>query len=416
MKAVILRNILLGLTLLTISFAVGVNYGRSGDATLLPAIKPRVVNTNPPPTKNVDFGLFWDVWKRLEKGYIDNKALDTQKMVYGAISGMVSSLGDPYTVFLPPSQNKESKDSLGGHFEGIGAQLGVKDKKIIVVAPLKGTPAEKSGLKPEDWIVKVDGKETGDWTLPQTVSAIRGQKGTKVTLTILSKNEEKTKDVEVVRDTINVLSVEWEMKDSSRGKVVYLTLSQFGDKSNDEWNKAIEEIKNRITNDERREIKGLILDLRNNPGGYLSGAVYIASEFVKEGVIVTQQMADGSKKEFSVNRSGKLTDIPVVVLINKGSASASEIVAGALRDRLGARLVGETTFGKGSIQDVQELSGGAGLHITIAKWLLPSGKWINGSGIKPDAVVVNDDTSSNDTVTEKKNDKQLNKAIELLVK
>jgi len=416
MKATSIRNILLGLTLVVLSFGVGVNYGRNSDTSFIPSGRPKVVNTTPPPSKNVDFSLFWDVWRRLEESYIDKKAIDQSKMVYGAISGMVSALGDPYTVFLPPSQNKESKDSLGGHFEGIGAQLGVKDKKIIVVAPLKGTPAEKAGLRASDWIVKVDGKDTADWTLPETVSAIRGQKGTKVVLTILRKDEEKTRDVSVVRDTINVPSVEWEMKDSGRGKVVYLKLSQFGDKSNNEWDKAVEEIEARLKNDNNREIKGLVLDLRNNPGGYLSGAVYIASEFVENGNIVTQESTGEVKKNFNVNRTGKLIDIPVVVLVNKGSASASEIVAGALRDRIGAKLVGETTFGKGSIQDVQELPAGAGLHITIAKWLLPSGKWVNGSGIKPDLVVENEEATASAQTPEAESDEQLDKAIEMLTK
>lgn len=403
-----LRNLVIVVILLVITFRLGYGYGQRGG---LPTIGNNFSfsNTTPPASQNVDFSLFWDVWRRLYANYLDKKALDPQKMVYGAISGMVQSLGDPYTVFLPPTQNKETKESLGGQFEGIGAQLGVKDKKIIVVAPLKGAPAEKAGIKAGDWIVKVDGKDTFSWTLPQTVTAIRGPKGTSVTLTLVHKDQDNTFDVKVTRDTINIPSVEWSYKSVGGSKVVYLKLSQFGDNTNDEWNKAIADITQKINSDKSGQIKGLVLDLRNNPGGYLSGAVYIGSEFLKEGPIVMQESADGSRSTYSVNRTGQLTSIPMVVLVDKGSASASEIVAGALQDRKRARLVGETSFGKGSIQDVQDLEGGAGLHITIAKWLLPSGRWINGIGLTPDVSVTNDENKPDV-------DAQLNKAMDLLVK
>lgn len=401
-----IRNLIVVVILLFLSFKWGYSYGLKGN---IPVSNINFSNTTPTVTQNVDFSLFWDVWRRLYGNYVDKKALDPQKMVYGAISGMVQSLGDPYTVFLPPAQNKETKDSLGGQFEGIGAQLGVKDKKIIVVAPLKGTPAEKAGIKAGDWIVKVDGKDTLSWTLPQAVTAIRGTKGSTVTLTLVHKDQEKPYDVKVVRNTISIPSVEWSYKSSGNDKVVYLKLAQFGDHTDDEWNKAISDIVEKINSDRSGQIKGLVLDVRNNPGGYLSGAVYIGSEFLKDGPIVLQESSDGSRTTYRVNRSGQLTDIPMVVLVDKGSASAAEIVAGALQDRKRAKLVGETTFGKGSIQDVQDLSGGAGLHITIAKWLLPSGKWINGTGLTPDASVTNDENKPDV-------DAQLSKAIELLVK
>jgi len=344
-------------------------------------------------------------------------------MVYGAIAGMVSSLGDPYTVFLPPDQNKEAKDDLSGKFEGIGAQLGVKDKKIVVVAPLRGTPAEKAGLRPSDWIVKVDDKETAGWTLPEAVAKIRGPKGSRVKLTILHKDDTKPVDVSVARDTINVPSVEWEIKKlkikdeklkiikeecEDCKQVVYLKLSRFGDQTTAEWNKAVEEISSKFKV-QSSKLHGLVFDVRNNPGGYLSGSVFIASEFLKDGIIVIQESVSGGKQNYSVDRKGKLTDIPLVVLINKGSASASEIVAGALQVHGRAKLVGETTFGKGSIQEAQELAGGAGIHITTAKWLLPNGKWINGSGIDPDMKVENTEANPDE-------DFQLEKAMEILVK
>lgn len=362
-----------------------------------------ITNPSPPVTNPVDFSLFWEVWDRLEKGYIDKKALDPQKMVWGAISGMVQSLGDPYTVFLTPQQQKETKEDLGGQFEGIGAQLGIKDKKIVVIAPLKDTPAEKAGIKAGDWIVKVDSQETAGWTLPEAVSKIRGPLGSKVILEILHESQEKPVEMTITRDTILVKSVEWEKKE----QVAYLKLSRFGDQTSNEWEKAVSEIN---LDYQKGGVKGLILDLRNNPGGYLSGAVFISGEFLPGGtLVVTQEQADGSRQNYSVDQQGKLLTIPLVVLINKGSASASEIVAGCLRDYNRAKLVGETSFGKGSIQEAQDLPGGAGLHITTAKWLLPRGGWANGTGIKPDFEVQLDEKDP-------AKDSQLEKAIEMVLK
>lgn len=429
-KLSFIRNIVIALTILVITFGAGYRYGQNA--------QPRIVNSSDisgksAPNTEVDFSLFWNVWDRLNKYYIDRKMLDPQKMVYGAISGMVASLGDPYTVFLPPQQNTEAKNDLNGKFEGIGVQLGIKDKKIVVVAPLKGLPGDKAGLKSGDYIIKVDGNSTDGWTLPEAVSKIRGEKGTSVTLTVMKKDATSSVDIKVVRDTINVASVEWEEKNikyqksppetdqpgvekiknnnyeiisgdcNDCEKIIYLKLSRFGDQTTDEWNKAVTEITGKM-----KSTKGIIFDLRNNPGGYLSGSVFIASEFLKGGTVVTQDSIKGGKQAYEVDRQGKLLDVPMVVLINKGTASASEIVAGALSERGRAKTVGETTFGKGSVQEAQDLPGGAGIHITMAKWLLPSGKWINGTGITPDIKVVNDDTKPDE-------DLQLQKAIEVLV-
>ncbi len=415
------RNLVLISAFSLLFFYSGYQFGKRGISVSFNKFKPKVsiVNRQVPATKDLDFSLFWDVWSRLERFYVDKSKLDPQKMFYGAIAGMVASIGDPYTVFLDPKQNKESKEELAGQFEGVGIQLGLKDKKIVVIAPLKDTPADKAGIKSGDFIVKVDGKETAGWTLPEAVSKIRGPKGTKVTLTIV-RGEEKPKDFVLTRETIYVKSVELNFKEAtfsakSQEKIVekkkpeeiaYLKLSRFGDETNKEWEKAVSEISD---NWERGKIKGLILDLRDNPGGYLNGAVFIASEFLENGIVVQQELASGEKQTYSVSRKGKLTKIPLVVLINKGSASASEIVAGALRDYKRATLVGEKTFGKGSIQEAQELPGGAGLHVTTAKWLLPKGEWINGKGIEPDVKIENDEKKP-DT------DLQLEKAREILNK
>lgn len=369
-----------------------------------------IENKNPPKGVNVDLSLFWDVWERLTKNYVDKKAFDPQKMLYGAISGMVESLGDPYTVFLPPEQNKEIKQELSGQFEGIGAQLGIKDKKIVVIAPLPDSPAQKAGIKAGDIVVKVNDADVINWTLPETVAKIRGARGTTVKLTIFHEGGDKPVEVSIVRETIHVKSVEGWVKEACEGcsRVAYIKLTQFGEETNNEWLITVNNIVSLI-NQGQPNTKGLVLDVRNNSGGFLNGAIFIASEFIKEGTIVIQEKGDGQKQKFTVTRRGMFTELPVAVLINKGSASASEIVAAALHDNRKAKLVGENSFGKGTIQEAQELGGGAGLHITVAKWLTPSGNWVNGKGLAPDIMVVRDEKDST-------HDAQLERAIEELIK
>jgi len=403
----------------TIGYKLGEQRAFQGAASLLKPIR----NAEQPVTqKFVDFSLFWDVWGRLQRYYIDAGNIDTQKMVWGAITGAVNSLDDPYTVFLPPKENQEFKEDLGGTFEGIGAQLGLQEGRIIIVAPLKGTPAERAGLKPFDWIIKVDGEETTNWTINQAVTKIRGQKGTTVKLMILHEKANEPEEIAIVRDGILVPSVEYWIKpvntiaeisgttSSARlrsDEVAYLKLSRFGDRTNEEWLKAVADISNTW---KAKNVKGLVFDLRNNPGGYLDGSVFIASEFIKNGVIVTQTNSDGTKEDYVVDRKGQLLDVPLAVLINKGSASASEIVAGAIRDYDRGTLVGETSFGKGSVQTPQELSGGSSIHITTGKWLLPNGDWINKKGVTPQIEV------SMNGGTEATSDAQLARAIEELLK
>lgn len=419
-----IRKYVLLVALLVLAGGVGYRLGERGIRLAVTPDKKVVINEVPPATVSVDFSLFWDVWQRLFRFYIDRASIDTQKMVWGAISGMVNSLGDPYTAFLPPKENREFKEDLGGEFDGIGAQLGLKDGRVIVVAPLKGTPAEEAGIRAGDYILKVNDEDTAGWSVPQAVTKIRGARGTTVKLEILHENAQKPEEFTIRRDTITVPSVEWWVRApaeiaeisgvpdaqaflSRREKIAYLRLSRFGDHTNDDWNKAVNELF--AAQRANGTLKGLILDLRNNPGGYLDGSVFIASEFIGSGVIVSQVNSDGTKEEFPVNRKGKLLDIPLVVLVNKGSASASEIVAGALKDYERATLVGEVTFGKGSVQTPQELSGGAGLHITTGKWLLPKGDSISKVGVKPDIEIELDSTEATA-------DAQLAKAIELLLK
>lgn len=357
--------------------------------------------------REVDLSLFWEVWQRLEKDYLDQSVIKPEKMVLGAIKGMTQSLDDPYTVFLQPEENKRAKEDLNGSFEGVGIQLGYKDKRLAVIAPLKGTPAEKAGVKSGDLILRIIDKkkevdqETTGISLPEAVNLIRGPEGQPVILTLLSEGEEQSREVEIVRGTIVVPSVEVDFIENDKGTVAHLKLMRFGERTDSEWNRAVATINNK-----QSTIKGIILDVRNNPGGYLNGAVFVASEFLPSGVVV-QQEGKRETKTYSVDRLGKLLDHPLVVLVNEGSASASEIAAGALQDHGRAKIVGERTFGKGTVQEAQELPGGAGLHITTARWLLPSGSWIGKEGIEPDFVVELDE--------EKEGDEQLEKAIELLI-
>lgn len=385
---------------------IGYRLGQRQTSVTLSADKRIIVNQNAPASVSVDFSLFWDVWQRVTRSYIDRASIDPQKMVWGAISGMVEALGDPYTTYLPPKDNKDFKENLNGAFEGIGAQLGMKDNHVMVIAPLKGTPAEAAGIIAGDFILKVDGEDSTGWTVQQAVNKIRGPKGTTVKLTILHPNDGKPVDISIVRNTISVPSVEWWIKPMSQQNVpiAYIRLSQFGDNTNAEWEKAVTDI---LAAGGR--VKGLVLDMRNNPGGYLEGAVYIASEFVKSGTVVSQVNSDGTKEDYPVNRRGRLLNIPMVVLINKGSASAAEIVSGALRDYKRATLVGETSFGKGSVQTPEDLPDGSSVHITTGRWLLPNGDSISKKGITPDVIVVADEASASADV-------QLEKAIELLVR
>lgn len=379
-----------------------------------PSYNIRNTTSSDQKVKDIDFSLFWETWDRVERKFIDKKKIDPQKMFYGSIKGLVNSLDDPYTFFLTPEENKQAKDDLGGKFEGIGAQLGLKNNRIIIIAPLKNSPAEKAGIKAGDIVLKVDGQSTKDWALPQAVSKIRGPKGTSVELTLLRGSKEFT--LKIRREEIKVASIEVSQekkKDCKEkcDKVTYLRINQFGEDTNNEWDKAVDKVEQEWNS---KVIKGLVLDLRDNPGGFLDSSVYLASEFLPtDKLVVKQESTVTDTKEYHVLRQGRLLDIPLVVLINQGSASASEILAGALRDYKRAPLIGEKTFGKGSVQEALDLKHGAGLHVTVAKWILPEGEWINAKGIEPTQEVKNEVKEGN-TLT-RETDKQLETAILRLV-
>lgn len=365
-----------------------------------------IINKEPPQNIPVNFKLFWDTWNLVSRTYFDKNNINANKLFYGAISGMVAALDDPYTVFLSPEQQKYSKEELNGSFEGVGIQLGFnnnKEKRLVVIAPLSGSPAEKAGIKAGDFIVKINDYDTASIVLPEAVSKIRGIKGTEVNLSIFREGELDTRVFTLKRDTIVVKSVELSFEQTSKGKKVgVIKLSKFGEKTNAEWNEVVDNLI--LANSQ-----AVVLDLRNDPGGFLDGAVYIASEFLDGGNVVLQENSEGEKVAFKVNRKGKLLQIPLVVLINKGSASAAEIVAGAIQDRQRGKLVGDKSFGKGTIQEAQDLEGGAGIHITVAKWLTPNSRWVNEiQGLEPDIKIVVDNKETS------KDDLQLKKAIEVL--
>ena len=368
----------------------------------------KVCQTCPP--REVDFSLFWDAWNELHKDYVKPGDLDTQKMIYGAISGMVNSLKDPYTVFFDPKKAKTFLEDVNGSFEGVGMEVGAREGQIQVISPLKGTPAQKAGLMPGDKIIKIDNAPTNNISVEEAVNLIRGPKGTYVTLSITRKGWKSARDIKIKRATIKIPSLTWKLisskdsKPSKNGDIAYINLYQFSEKANSDFRKAAADILNSSADK-------IILDLRNNPGGYLEVAQNIAGWFLKDGQTVV--IEDFGKKQdrqiYKAKGNAKLVNYPTVVLINKGSASASEILASALRDNRNIKLIGETSFGKGCVQELKNLRDGSSLKITVANWLTPNGKLITDKGLKPDIEVNMDESDYN-----KEGDIQLDKAIETI--
>ncbi len=388
-KKVVVIFVVLGFLL---SFGAGFFIGKI--ETKCPFCQPTEIN----------FSLFWETYHKVKENFVSPEKVDTQKMIYGAISGMVQSLGDPYTVFLNPDDSKKFLDDVSGSFEGIGAEIGQKKGQIVIIAPIENTPAQKAGLRAGDQIIKINDKFASDLSLDEAVNLIRGPKKTEVILTIYRNEWNSTKEIKIIRSLIEVPSLKWELKDTSAGKVAYIKLYQFSENASNDFQKAA----NEITSSSAQKI---ILDLRNNPGGSLDVVNEIAGWFLTRGQVITIEDFGGKKERFEHKALGneKLARYPIVVLINEGSASASEILAGALRDDRDIKLVGEKSFGKGSVQQLEELTGGSALKVTIAKWLTPSGKLIADIGLEPDVKVemAQEDFDNN-------RDPQLDKAIEIL--
>jgi len=350
--------------------------------------------------EDIDFSLFWETYHKIQEKFVDKGKVDTQKIIYGAISGMVKSLGDPYTVFMPPEETKTFLEDVKGQFEGVGMEIGIKKDQLQVIAPLEGTPAQKAGLRAGDKILKIGDRGTSDLTIEEAVSLIRGKKGTEVILTIFREDWEKPKEIHLTRDVILVPSLKWEIKE---GDIAYLKLYHFSESAGFDFSRAAIEIIN-------SPAKKIILDLRDNPGGYLEVAQDIAGWFLERGqiVVIEDFGQDKEKKEYLAKGNAKLLPYPAVILVNQGSASASEILAGAMRDNRSILLVGEKSFGKGSVQELENLREGS-LKITIAKWLTPKGASITDVGLEPDVKVEISDEDFKDG-----KDPQLDKAIEII--
>lgn len=404
-------------------FAVGFIFGRESKITtptggINTILNPTDTTGTSDAQSDVNMDLFWNVWNTMKDYYVDPAKGDQQKMYYGAIKGMVESYGDQATLFLDPEETANFNNANTGKlFEGIGAELGYnQNSNIIIVAPINGSPAQKAGVLPGDIIYKVDGVEvkTTD-KVEDIVTKIRGKAGTEVKLTFIRKGADDPVEITITRGQITVpslsvkkvseLDVAVTDLDSS---VPVISISRFTEESDSAWNAKWDQAVTDVLNS---NAKGLVIDLRNNPGGYLNSAVHAANEFLPKGaIIVKQQDRAGDEEVSKADGTGRLQNIPVVILVNEGSASASEIFSGALKLNNRAKVVGMKTYGKGTAQAVVNLPDDASLHVTVAKWLLPDGSWLNRDNpITPDYEV---DKTTKDFEAAK--DPQVDKAIEVL--
>lgn len=392
------------LMLTVVTFCVGVIFGRNISPEQLTSISFSG-------SKNVNFTLFWDVWDILEKDYVEEDVVSEEEKVYGAIKGLVSSYGDPATVFLTPDETEDfNASNQGKYFEGIGAELGYEEGAIIIVTPLDGSPAKEAGIRAGDYILAVDDYkvQSGD-NVYSIVQKIRGEAGTTVVLEVLHRGDVQSTEIEIVRGEITVPSITLSYIGENED-IALIDITRFTEASlrewNSKWSSTVEEIKS-------KGIDSILIDLRGNPGGYFDAAIYAADDFLDEGVIISQQEdGKGNMEDFESKSGGELLNTKVVILVDEGSASASEIFAGALQQNDVATVVGTKTYGKGTAQSVLDLRDGSSIHITILKWLLPDGTWLNrDNSITPDVEVEN----SNEDFVEGV-DKQYEKALELISK
>jgi carboxyl-terminal processing protease len=396
----------LALILFVISFGLGVLSGQAifvkkqienenGKVEISKVINfNRVVNHS----DSVDFDQFWQIWDRIKEEYVKRDIKDTD-LFYGAIQGLVSSLGDPYSVYMVPKAAEEFANDLSGEFEGIGAEIGVKNEQLVVVAPLADSPAERAGLRPADRILSIDKESTYGMDVITAVGKIRGQAGTEVVLMIARNGNGKAFEVKIIREKINVPSVRFSWRS---GKIAHITVLQFNEDTDFMFDKYVRQLT-------AEGAKGIVLDLRNNPGGFLDTAVTMASEWVESGSVVSERSDSGVNRDHPTIGQHRLSGYNTVVLVNGGSASASEIVSGALQDSKKAVIIGEKTFGKGSVQDFETFTDGSALKLTVAEWYTPNGRNINKDGIVPDIEFKED--WANEKVGE---DKMVDKAIEIL--
>ena len=344
-----------------------------------------------------DFAPFWKTWNLIDSYYVSKSDIDKQKFVWGAIQGLVASLDDPYSVFLSPQEAEMFQSSVRGDFEGVGMEIGIKDKILTVISALKNTPAERAGIKSGDKILKIGGTVASDMTVDEAVSLIRGPKGTKILLAILREAVSKPLEIEVMRDKIEIPVLNAEQKESG---VFVISLYNFSSRSADEFRQALRQMVGSNSNK-------LVLDLRGNPGGYLESAVDMASWFLPTGEVVAREhFGDGKEDLYRSKGYNVFSNLKMVILMNGGTASAAEILAGALQEHGVAKLIGEKSFGKGSVQQLFDVTDKSSLKLTIAKWLTPNGKSISKEGLAPDVEVKLTETD--------KTDVQMEKAVEIL--
>lgn len=395
-----LAYIVLSVVLLVGVFSLGAYVGYSRRPAIEKVLS--VANKEPHVETTADFDSFWKVWNLLNEKSIYAKKVTDEERVWGAISGLAASLGDPYTVFFDPAENKLFNEEIHGSFGGIGAEIGMKDDVLTVVAAIRDTPAFKAGLKSGDKILKIDSTATNDMTVDKAISLIRGEKGTLVTLTILRSGESVTRELKIIREDIQIPTIDTEML---AGNIFQIKFYSFSENSANLFRNALETFKSSGSHK-------LIIDLRGNPGGYLDAAVNIGSWFIDEGkTIVSEDFGASHKPVTYRSRGPRLFDdtLNLVVLVDGGSASASEILAGALREQGIATLVGQKTFGKGSVQELLPVTENTSLKVTVAKWLTPNGISISDQGLDPDVVVPFTQKDA-----DAKKDPQLDKAIEIL--
>ena len=353
------------------AFGAGIAVGGSG-----PLFQPVVAQAAGQPAK---FDIFWQAWNIVHRDFVDQDALDMTELTYGAIRGMIAALGDEgHTSFLTPEEVVRHRSDSSGEYTGIGARIGVEDGLPVIVAPFDGSPAEEAGIEAGDIIIEVDDEDVTAWPLNDVVEHIRGEAGTEVELTVLRPDEGKSLEIAITRGEIDSPTATWAMLPGT--PVALIRLSQFSADATDELTAAIGEA--RVAG-----ATSLIMDVRNNPGGLLQQAVQVTSQFLKGGNVMQQEDAAGKRQVFPVKRGGMATDIPMVVLVNRGSASSSEIFAGAMQDHERAIVVGETTFGTGTVLEPFPLSDGSALMLGTSQWLTADGRLIRKQGIEPDVVV-----------------------------
>lgn len=403
--------VILAIFIIAISFGIGVFIGEERSSThdieqngnildlFLPEKEEKII-----PPENVDLELFWNVWNLINEKYVTSEMPTDEEKIWGAIDGLVGSLDDPYSIFLPPIEAKMFEEDVRGNFEGVGMEIGIRDHILTVIAPLKGTPAEAAGLMSGDKIIQIDETPTYDLSINESVSLIRGEKGTAVKLIVVREGVDETLEISVVRDVIEIPIIYSELRDDG---IFLIELYSFSETSPALFQEAIEKFVNSGSDK-------LILDLRNNPGGYLEASVDIASWFLPNGKVVVRESYGTDIKEIEHRTNGHYAfdgkDFEMVILINQGSASASEILAGALSEHNVATLVGEKSFGKGSVQELIKTGGDTSLKLTIARWLTPNGVSISEEGLVPDVPV---EMTFEDV--EENRDPQMDKAVEILL-